>query len=90
MEALWWSQNNLCVGINNLSRALERMPAKPAGTSLGDPQLKRSKSVDNIVTRLETLSQQLHPKRANSKPLQVEPPVYGVPYLDAFFYFMLL
>lgn len=60
---------NLCVGINNVSRALERMPAKPAGSE-GEPQSKRSKSVDNIVTGLETLGQQLRPKRANGTPLQ--------------------
>jgi hypothetical protein len=66
MEALWWLQANLCVGINNVSRALERMPAKPAGSE-GEPQSKRSKSVDNIVTGLETLG----PKRANGTPLQV-------------------
>jgi hypothetical protein len=37
MEALWWLQNNLCIGINNVYCALERMPAKPVGTSLGEP-----------------------------------------------------
>lgn len=54
-----------------MSRALERMPAKPAGSSPGEPQSKRSKTVDNIVTELETLGQQLHPRRANVTPLQV-------------------
>ena len=64
-------QANLCVGINNVSRALERMPAKPADTSLGKPPSKRSKSVDNIVTGLESLGQKLHPERAKITPLQV-------------------
>lgn len=55
-----------------MSRALERMPAKPAGTgSLGEPEPKRLKTVDNIVAELETLGQQQHPKRANRTPLQV-------------------
>ncbi|KAG0597957.1 hypothetical protein M758_12G033100 [Ceratodon purpureus] len=61
---------NLCVGINNVSRALERMPAKSAITSLGEPQSKRSKTVDNIVTELEALGQQIQPKRAKATPLQ--------------------
>ena len=68
MEAL---QANLCVGINNVSRALERMPAKSAITSLGEPQSKRSKTVSNIVTELEALGQQIQPKRAKATPLQV-------------------
>lgn len=61
---------NLCVGINNVTRTLERMPAKPAGASEGESQPKRSKTVDNTVTKLGTSAQQLHPKSSNVTRLQ--------------------
>lgn len=64
-------KSHLCIGINSVTRALERMPAKPMGGALlGEPEPKRLKIVDNIVTELETLGQQQHSKRDNRTPLQ--------------------
>ena len=64
---------HLCVGINNVTRALERMPSQSAAISEGELQPIRSKTVDSAVMGLEKLGGSLDPRIIQLTDLQVAP-----------------
>jgi len=60
---------HLLVGINNVTRALERMHVNPV-ISDREPQPKRLKLVDNAVAELEMMVQKGQVEKLNVTPLQ--------------------